>query len=1300
MNLTALLARTRPQAAPSPVAVVAPSPTTATPLYRTDDLEILDYGLEHVTAQGAQTDRVDYEWCHVREWEAGHCYDEYQVAILRLVRFIPQEYRRDPAYLDKMRTVLTGLYNQRRARFDVVQILAGIWEPRPLGIVQIYGITARGSTLDAARSQARLGAAALEGALANFVQSLVEPLPGEIAAWLVQAHAHLPHISVTIGHPDRRMNLKGQGREGPAETPQGAAAEPDVTGQQLEMFARAMAKKRHPFVASLIASPVPTKELSYLLLGTASEASVVASLQRGTDSVSAGVALPLQLSANLGRSLTSAFGRTRGKMTGRSLTLTDGRAQTEGLAHSRSHSVTEGWAHTQGVAATSGTTASTTIARSTGSAETQGTTHTEGAATTEGSAHTVGTAHTQGASHTSGAAVTTSSNWAAGGSRSVNVGVSRGASSSQAHTAGTSQGTTSAQGATVSEGTHQSLNASVGTSASATVGGSVAPAGVGLTGSVTGGVTASVGGSVGQSQGTTNSSTTGTSSGTSASQTAGSGQSTGMSAGMSSSSNWSHGGGTTVAHSSSSTHSSATTNSEAHTTSRSQTASESNAVSQANTHSRGTSISHSVGHMHSTTHSSSDTVSGSETITTGTTRSSSTTTSTGTSRGISTSASESLTSNRSLGLAEGYGMGLGAIPSFSISRGYQWEDDQALQLTAVLRTQEELLRRATLEGAYLTDFYVLTATEEGAATADAALRQAFQGGDWQDELVVTPVQTRCLSPEEEAYIRVHARALVPSTRREPHAVTGEPYRDATLLTPSQLAAYTSPALFEEGLATTMPERIPPFAFYPDLRGDVKWAYLYSTETAQLTPTPVLLSRERFMHTLFAGDTGYGKSVAAERLLLETTRRWQTQSIVLDFGAGWRKLLNAPGLADHVEVWQLQPGARYPLRWNPWQVATRIRPERQLLATCEIFKNSGRMGERQLGYMRRAAHQMWEEQGVLTFSQSIQRDRHWGYVQDAEWAVLRAVWAAHRLPARPPVRRLPLRDLTEPELQALAVFRSRSTGLPRWLALLREQLGAKKANPAEQTSLEGLLLRLEAFTMGGMEELYGPGPDVIPIETLGLLGTGAPRWGLSILEGGAELDDYTKSVLMGLIAWHLYHDAVVRRREGINLRRDARITQIVFEEANKVLSGVDVGMSDGTGSQAATAALYQSMWRDGRKNHIYLHALVQTPSELAPGIVSSSNNIVAAQLKSPQDRDVIQAALAWSERGFTDEDYKRWLSRMPVALAVMKLGYSQDPTRTFPMLARPIHVDLPEPTDSEIAATMQRLAARRQGGLPC
>ena len=117
--------------------------------------------------------------------------------------------------------------------------------------------------------------------------------------------------------------------------------------------------------------------------------------------------------------------------------------------------------------------------------------------------------------------------------------------------------------------------------------------------------------------------------------------------------------------------------------------------------------------------------------------------------------------------------------------------------------------------------------------------------------------------------------------------------------------------------------------------------------------------------------------------------------------------------------------------------------------------------------------------------------------------------------------------------------------------------------------------------------------------------------------------------------------------------------------------------------ATTAQQFQDMWRDGRKYRTWLHLMTQSPAELPPGIVDSCNNAFVAQLKSPKDRDLMMAHLALSEKGFVDEQYKRYISRMPVARSIVKLDYSMDGRNVQPALVEPLMVPAREPTDAEI-----------------
>jgi hypothetical protein len=322
-------------------------------------------------------------------------------------------------------------------------------------------------------------------------------------------------------------------------------------------------------------------------------------------------------------------------------------------------------------------------------------------------------------------------------------------------------------------------------------------------------------------------------------------------------------------------------------------------------------------------------------------------------------------------------LAVGLAPSLSIHNTFQWQYDPAMLVTQIMRMQESLLDTASKEGAYYVDVYALARTEQGKRALMGLIPQAFQG----TEEVVTGVQTRDLTPAENAYIALHARSFTPSTRvaTVPEVLSG--YMDSTILTLVQLASYTAPGTFEQGTALTVQEATPDFAFMPDMPGEVVLAKQWSAEKGKLTDTLLRLTRERHFHCAFAGDTGFGKTVAAERLALETTMKWHYRTVVLDFGQGWRKALHWPGLAGRVDIRQLYPGAPRPLRWNILQVPRRMDPGRYRSMLAELFANAGRMGPRQLGFLRRALTRVYKAQGVLTHDPETMIDETWGYVRD-------------------------------------------------------------------------------------------------------------------------------------------------------------------------------------------------------------------------------------------------------------------------------------------------------------------------------
>jgi hypothetical protein len=1217
------------------------------PVAGLDDLQCLasDCVFEQ-DKDGQPMDAVKCLWFEIVERQAdGKQWHGFRVIQISELRYLPQEARADPALIRKQASLLRGLY---ASGVEMITLNYGIFDP-PLGVVQCYGAAARHDVLEVAIQMAESAHAAVIASLtAQYPQSRFVPLNVERGRWLWEALQKMPRVTALVGQPDPREGARGGGQQQTVSGPMGAGA--GFSEQQNEILFRALARAKEEFLFVNIATPIARRNLAGMLESLANLTSPIASRQQGATSIGFGISLPVILSVGQAQTAGQSYGTTEGHGTSESIGVSRGTAHSEGVAESSGWSYTKGVAHTEGQSVTDSVTHSSGVAHSSGVS--QSTSESFGTGQSQSVAHTDSVANTHGNSLTNGAFSSStlggSHSVSSGGSHSESVGGSHVASSGGSHT--------------------ESLQ---GLSSSATVGiPGVATYSVSEGKTPTVGDTSSWGVSDGSSWGVSNGSTWGVSDGSSWANTTGSSQSSTVSQATT------VGAADTVGASQSQNHTVGVSQGMSETIGRSESVS----VGQAVTRSQAVSNSEAWSVSGGRTVSSSDTVSQSE------------------SASLGRSYSNGMSLGQALGAAQTQGLGAGVAPSVSISKSFQWKDEAAVALTQLLEQQLNILKEASEEGGFYSDVYMLARTASGQRIAEAAAVQAFGGSQG----VVTHLQVRRPASQNEAqHLLRHVRTFTPSTLTESLGYLNG-YAYSTVITPTQQAAYSAPGLFEEGTALTVQERTPPFAFVPDMKGDAVLGFLFSTERGELTNAPVKLSESRHFHTVFASDTGFGKTVAAERLAVEAVNQWHHRVVVLDFGAGWRRLVNGPLPDGRVDLYQLFPGAVRPFRWNFMQIGRRMDPDRQYAATAELIANAGRMGPRQLGYIKQAMWELYIEAGVMTTDKNVYTDSRWGQVNADELAELQKAQAERGRPSTSlrvgkATLGMSVLDLMPFERQALAVHRSKQVSIASLYARLKQHLDALiRSDQVARTSLEGILLRLEPFTHGELALMYGSSENTLAIEDLGLLGpepNPADRWGLCVLEGGAEMDDYGKAVVLSLAAWHLYNDSVVRRRDTIGGFN--RPLDIFFEEANKILSGavntIGGDASGGTSSRAAAIELWQQMWRDGRKYSIYLHPIVQTLSDLPPGIQSSCNNSFFGQMKNLADRDLAVGHLARSERGFTDEEYKRYMSRIPKALAIAKFGYSEDVADLEPMLARPLRVPGIEPTDVEI---VERFGASR------
>ncbi|MBA4363866.1 MAG: hypothetical protein C0411_24500, partial [Pseudomonas sp.] len=385
-----------------------------------DDLDVLDSGLVFVDG----LDELDYIWFHVREKEAGKVYDEYRASALMHLFAIPLDARGDQGAVNKMRTALRGVCN---AGVDIVYLVAGIFHPERLGIVQIYGVVGRGGTLDEAAEKARTGAIALQAALAAaYPQIRLKRLSADIANWINAALLEMPYGILTVGHPDPRENARGGLSDIAPMLAHGKQGTHQFTLQQNELVMRGMSQIDEDFLLQVLLTPFSMASAVRMLAGLAEYTSTWAAYQTGTRSFNFGASIPLMMSGAIARNIGTGYSQS--EMVG----------EADGVSHEQSQSHSDGWAKTHSVGH------STTIG------ETQ--THTEGVTTVESESVTdmQSWSETEGTSQSVGSSAEISAGGSAGvpGVASANASVSAGVSAS----AGQSQSATEGGSHSVSKG--------------------------------------------------------------------------------------------------------------------------------------------------------------------------------------------------------------------------------------------------------------------------------------------------------------------------------------------------------------------------------------------------------------------------------------------------------------------------------------------------------------------------------------------------------------------------------------------------------------------------------------------------------------------------------------------------------------------------------------------------------------------------------------------------------------------------------------------------------------------------------
>jgi hypothetical protein len=378
----------------------APAPTPIIP----DDLRIDASGAVY----DAVTGHLDYLWFEITEplQEGEHRY--CKVMRLAMLTYLPDQDREQATLLIERQKAVKAV---NTAQLDLLNLAANILEP-DLGVVQIYGAQATGQTRDAASQAASQAQAVVIATLrAAYEQSVFQPLTSEIANWLQRAFERMTYALVVRGYPDPRLNLRA-----PRNDATKPSARPSEVGvQQNEYVYRDMVAGQHEFTNVVLVSRAADPDQSDLYRlqeRLATEMSIWGSKIQFTNSLHAGVALPISLQSVIAR--TAGTGYSAGE--GHSLQWSAGR--TLGQAHTDGTSESDVW----GNSTTTGESWST--AYTSGRSETTGTSVAHSIGTADGVSHVVGTSHTVGDTTSSSSGTSTTHGVANGTSQVASQGQS------------------------------------------------------------------------------------------------------------------------------------------------------------------------------------------------------------------------------------------------------------------------------------------------------------------------------------------------------------------------------------------------------------------------------------------------------------------------------------------------------------------------------------------------------------------------------------------------------------------------------------------------------------------------------------------------------------------------------------------------------------------------------------------------------------------------------------------------------------------------------------------------------------
>lgn len=964
-------------------------------------------------------------------------------------------------------------------------------------------------------------------------------------------------------------------------------------------------------------------------------------------------------SSTVGNSYTKGTSRSESESVANSVSHSQSqsssvaKSQTESFNTTETNGTSGNRSMSQGESHTTGTNSSTSVSDSKG--QTSSVNQSQSAGTSQNTSHTTGSNSSRGTSGSSG--------WSSGTTLGKTTGLSGGIfviNGSSADSYSESSGTSGSEGWNSSTGSSISDSTSSGTSITETVGTSNGNSHTVTNGSSSGvsesfgmsksvteseGWNQSVANSHGQSMGVTESqsNTVGSSVGQTISQgvTNGTSESMGVSSSQGVSEGWGESRGSNWGINSSENHSSSSTDSSgtSHMTAN------------------GVNSSENWGDSHgvSSSESQTDSFSESSAHTTGQTWGHTNGSSVGSSiaKSIGKSAGQSMGSSGTVSSGAATSMGIG--PSVGYSKSYQWLDAEVQNILTLLQYQNDRLMKALRgNGAFFTDVYLATNSEENLAAAGALAKSAWTN----DESKICPLQIMDLSAEEQNHLLYHYYAFSPDNRKEGIPGRMESYRYSTILLSDEFSAYTHlPRISEGGIFADVGD-IPKFSVPSGKMGDIYIGKVLSgerwtTSSGYETPFEYRIDDDELMHGIFTGESRSGKTVAATRFISELTkvRRKKTgkrlRIVALDPKQDWRILAKFVE-PERFHFFSLGNPEFLPISLNLCKVPKNVNPQVWADSIIEIFCRAYGLMERGKAILAESLYALYEEAGVFEDSPDWRR-----FV---------------------------------PERSAQVTFPKLYERMNRIKLDLEDPMKSGKGRMGNEArdAYTRVLDRLQIFGRKFSIEtrLFGQ-PDGIAVDEL------IGKDDVIVLESYG-LETTFKNFVFGCITSGFFKYA--QAHEKGFMAEDQYETVLVIEEANEVLTGSDTA---GTGNAAMPSfggqSEFEKILDQSAGLGLFIFSITQKVADMPSSVIANSGLIFAGKISRPDDVMTVIRKIGREER-YDDRDVLKWFPRSPIGWFVCRSSRNFDFKESEPVLVKVEPLNVESPNNYELETRMLQRSA--------